>query len=156
PSAAAPYSAPPIRGAAPNNPGFPPPSAAAPYSAPPLRGAAPNNPGFPPPSAAASYPYSARPGASDVYAASYPYPPAIPGMTPYVPASVPRQQEKPIRFPLTRKAPALLQSFGMLLYGLMMIICIMGCTLTLLREYVNNASVYFHVNGSLNVLSVLI
>ena len=74
----------------------------------------------------------------------------------YPPLPAPGKAKKPLHFPLTRRAPVLLQSFGMLLYSLIMALGIMGCALTLLRAYVNNGNVYFNLDNSVNGLSVLI
>lgn len=130
------------------NPALPPQSVAMPYSMP---GTIPGAPAVYPQSVTMPYPPAGQQGPG--YPVNYPYAPGIPG---YLPAPILRKQKQPVRFPLTRKAPALLQIFGMLLYGLVMIICIMGCTLTLLRAYVNNASVYLYSNGDRNDLSILI
>lgn len=173
PTASTPLSPIPQAGSGAISPVVPPPLAATPYP-----GAVPG-PGniLPPQSAAAAYPVPGAmpplptaaaypvPGAAPLQPGSVPYPYAAvpvqqsyvyPAGVPGVPGLVKLKQKKPIRFPLTRKASALLQIFGMLLYGLVMIICIMGCAATLLREYVNNASVYFYTNGNVNGLSVLI
>lgn len=150
-------------GAAPAIPGFPPQPGAILYPTP---GTMPTSLALQSPAATAPHP---APGAAalppQAVAQPYPYPPAGqagPGFVlnysyaPGIPVPVLPRKRRPIRFPLTRKAPALLQTFGMLLYGLVMIICIMGCALTLLRAYVNNASAYFYANGSLNGLSIFI
>ncbi len=127
---------------------------AAPYAAPlptdPLHasGQPYNTPGI-----AAALPLSTDP----LHTSGQPYnnTPGTPyNIQPARPAAVKRR--KPIRFPLIRKAPALLQIFGILLYSLVLVICIMGCLLLLLRAYIDNGNVYFNVNGSTDGLSVVI
>lgn len=91
-------------------------------------------------------------------AAGYPYPlvygyPAMQGVPPY---GAPIPTKKPIYFPLTLQAPALLQIFGMLLYGLIVALGLMGCFLVLIKAYFASGSVYIKSDSSVNGLSILI
>lgn len=138
----------------PGNPYAPMPTTANPYPA----NSAPGNPYAP----TVANPYSATPVPGYPSTQGYPYTPGMPGALPYTPYGIyppypaTLKTRKPIHFPLTRKAPVLLQVFGMLLYSLVMALSIMGCALTLLRAYVDNANVYSNLDGSINGLSILL
>lgn len=110
--------------------------------------------------------YSPAPLATNAYppfpAPGIPYAPSMQGALPYPPYGmypplpVPVKTKKPLLFPLTRKAPALLQIFGMLLYSLLLALSVMGCLLTLFRASITSTSMYVNLDGSVNGLSILI
>ncbi len=108
-------------------------------------------PAFP---GASAYPTTPMPG--------QPYAPGAPGALPYAPYGMypplptPVSTKKPLLFPLTRHASALLQFFGMLLYSLVVALCIMGCVLTMLQIALINTNLYVSSDGSANGLSILL
>lgn len=133
-----------------------------------------NGPQFSPPSfiptnvppSAPTYAYPSAPPAASAYPsnpiAGNPYAPGVSGVLPYPPYGMyppfpaPVKIKKPLLFPLTRNASALLQIFGMLLYSLLLAISVMGCILGLFRAAITNTSVYINADGSINSLSILL
>jgi hypothetical protein len=116
-------------------------SAYSPYPAAPV-------PGYPPAPGSAPAP---MPGYGYPPAPAYGYPPM-----PVQPAPAAVSPKKPIYFPLTRGASALMQIFDMLVYSLLAAICVMLIPLYLLKSYENNFSVYSNADGSVNGLSILL
>lgn len=85
---------------------------------------------------------------------SYPPMPAY-SYPPMTATPAPASPKKPIYFPLTRKASALVQTFDILVYSLLTAICIMLIPLYLEKSYETNFSVYMNPDGTANGLAIL-
>jgi serine/threonine protein kinase len=80
----------------------------------------------------------------------------------YIPVQVPVVRPQPtalpIRFPLTRHAALHLQIFGMLAYGLVLAISIMGIALFMVKAYNpgSTSGIYTNLDDSVNYMSIIL
>lgn len=95
----------------------------------------------------------------------YPIYPAPPVQYPIYPVAQPvlqpaqlPQPRKLLYFPVTRRAPLYLQIFGMLLYGMLIALSIMGSALYLIKSYIpgSDTGIYTNLDGSVNVIAIVL